>query len=82
MGLKGWTVGELEKLLEFKEGTQAFHFKRRNSRLGEFRLCVLILLLCKDEFRFMLELQKPENPCSVCVFWTFSETAWRRMNYR
>jgi len=36
VGLKGWTAGELKELLEFKEGTQACHFKRRNSRLGEF----------------------------------------------
>jgi len=43
VGLKGWTAGELEELLEFKEGTQACHFKRRNSRLGEFVLHVLFL---------------------------------------
>jgi len=30
----------------------------------------------------MLELQKPENPCSVHVFWVFPEIAWRRMNDR
>jgi len=47
VGLKGLTMGELEELLEFKEGTQACHFKRRNSRLGEFVLHVLFLYCMK-----------------------------------
>ena len=34
--MKGWSVEELEELLELKERTQALYFKRRNSRLGEF----------------------------------------------
>jgi len=25
---------------------------------------------------------KALNPGSICVFWNFLETAWRRMNYR
>ena len=47
MGLKDWTTGEFEELLELKERTQAFHFKRRNSRLGEFVLHVLFLYCMK-----------------------------------
>ena len=49
MGLKGWTAGELEELLEFNERTQACHFKRRNSRLGEFfsMFCMMNYMPCE-----------------------------------
>ncbi|QCE02993.1 disease resistance protein RPS2 [Vigna unguiculata] len=74
----GWTAGELEELLEFKERMQAYHFKRRNfrNRLAAHELppggtCGCTQFLGFRIIRLATGREPPGSTVTVVIFLSF-----------